>query len=240
MHVRLDSIYDHRIAVNLNLQFTVPFLGRSFILISDVWRSCAGALLLLMKGSCGWQSRTWMSPAVKKDFLSTSRLIYPVDLWPSDAAEVSHRKMKRFCFLFFLPDKSLSLFFPALERMSLSLSSLSPGRWPSGCWLPLKRSTLTFWRACTLWAASETKTNWPKICFRRSEWREGTFRREGEEFRKDKTTWGNKLKWERRGMKEETVEQRDCHFDEFSYLKCLVMMERLIVPLSTNEHAADN
>lgn len=111
MHVRLDSIYDHRIAVNLNLQFTVPFLGRSFILISDVWRSCAGALLLLMKGSCGWQSRTWMSPAVKKDFLSTSRLIYPVDLWPSDAAEVSHRKMKRFCFLFFCQINPCHFFF---------------------------------------------------------------------------------------------------------------------------------
>lgn len=44
-------------------------------------------------------------------------------------------------------------------------------------------------------------------------------------------------------MKELTTGGTDmyeiCQFDEFFYLICLLMMERLTVPLSTNEHSAD-
>lgn len=57
-----------------------------------------------------------------------------------------------------------------LERTSPSPSSPSPGRWPSGRWPRPRRSTPTSWRACTLWAASGTRTNWPKTCCLRSEW----------------------------------------------------------------------
>lgn len=62
-------------------------------------------------------------------------------------------------------------FLPAVEgRTSPSRSSPFPGRWPSAaCPLPTT-SILTFWTACTPWAASETRTNCSKTCFQMSEW----------------------------------------------------------------------
>lgn len=77
-----------------------------------------------------------------------------------------------------------------LERTSQNPSSPSPGRWPSEHWLRLKRSTPTSWRACTPWAASETRTNWPKICCLRSEWQ---WR---EKSRLQNHTWSRLKGWE--------------------------------------------
>lgn len=57
-----------------------------------------------------------------------------------------------------------------LEKTSRSRSSRLPGRCPSGRWARRRRSTRTSWRACTPWAASGTRTSWPKTCCLRSEW----------------------------------------------------------------------
>lgn len=80
-----------------------------------------------------------------------------------------------------------------LERTSQNPSSPSPGRWPSEHSLRSKRSTPTSWRACTPWAASETRTNWPKICCLRSEWQS---RDEGAKSHLQNHTWSRLKGWE--------------------------------------------
>lgn len=57
--------------------------------------------------------------------------------------------------------------------MNQNRSSRSPGRWPSAACPPRTTSTRTYWTACIHWAASETKTNFWRICSQIGEWVDG-------------------------------------------------------------------